>query len=274
MPGVILAVVESPETAARVLAAAQTLAELTSAARINVLAIRMPPIATIQPTEQIMTPEYAAQVRAREQARTGALRDAYRAWSESARQTRIVAEWFDVEERAELAVAEWGRRADYVVLKRPWNRTPLPERQAIHSALFETDRPVLVVPPDLAPAPFGRRIAIAWREDERTIRAVLSALRWLSRAEGVFVLAGALEGAPPVRLPEVFEEHCIEADLHILRLTKQRVFGEALLAKAHELGADTLVMGAYVHQPIVRFVLGGVTRYMLTHADIPVLMRH
>jgi nucleotide-binding universal stress UspA family protein len=51
-------------------------------------------------------------------------------------------------------------------------------------------------------------------------------------------------------------------------------FGATLLAKAHELGADMLVMGAYVHSPLRQLLFGGVTRYMLSHADIPALMRH
>jgi len=33
-------------------------------------------------------------------------------------------------------------------------------------------------------------------------------------------------------------------------------------------------MGAYRHSPLREFLLGGVTRYMLGHADLPVLMRH
>jgi nucleotide-binding universal stress UspA family protein len=52
------------------------------------------------------------------------------------------------------------------------------------------------------------------------------------------------------------------------------VFGEALLAKAHTLSADLLVMGAYRHSPLRELLLGGVTRYMLGHADLPILMRH
>jgi nucleotide-binding universal stress UspA family protein len=274
MPGVILAVVERPETADRILAAARILAGLTSAARINVLAIRTPPIATIQPTEQIMTPEYAAQVRSREQARVDAMRAMFEAWKPAADAGGIVTGWSDIEALAEVAVAEWGGRADFVVLARSWHGAPLPGRQAINGVLFDTDRPVLVVPPNAAPAPFGQRVAIAWREDNRTIRAVLSALRWLSRAERVFVLAGAREGAPPVRLPEVFVEHGVDAELHILPISSTRMFGEALLARAHELGADMLVMGAYVHQRMAGLILGGVTRHMLAHADIPVLMRH
>jgi nucleotide-binding universal stress UspA family protein len=35
-----------------------------------------------------------------------------------------------------------------------------------------------------------------------------------------------------------------------------------------------LVMGAYAHSPLRELILGGVTQFMLGHADLPVLMRH
>jgi nucleotide-binding universal stress UspA family protein len=61
--------------------------------------------------------------------------------------------------------------------------------------------------------------------------------------------------------------------LHILPIGAG-VFGRMLLEKLHELGADMLVMGAYAHNPLREMVFGGVTRYVLDHADVPVLMRH
>ena len=51
-------------------------------------------------------------------------------------------------------------------------------------------------------------------------------------------------------------------------------FGQTLLDEAHRVAADLLVMGAYAHSPLRELLLGGVTRYMLTHADLPILMRH
>ena len=65
MPGVILAVIERPEVAARVLAAAACLAELTGARRINVLAVRMPPVDAIMPSEEVLTRQKESRIRAR-----------------------------------------------------------------------------------------------------------------------------------------------------------------------------------------------------------------
>jgi nucleotide-binding universal stress UspA family protein len=74
-------------------------------------------------------------------------------------------------------------------------------------------------------------------------------------------------------MPLVFREHDIRADLHVLPIGSGS-FGEVLLEKVHQLGADLLVMGAYAHSPVREAILGGVTRSMLSRADLPVLMRH
>jgi nucleotide-binding universal stress UspA family protein len=133
---------------------------------------------------------------------------------------------------------------------------------------------VLVVPPEWAPRPLGRYVAVGWRDDPRTVKAVLSILRWLSKARRIDVIAGMREGALAPRLPEIFEEHGVRAALHILPLSTSSTFGAALLSKAHALRSDMLVMGAFAHNPLHDLILGGVTRHVLAHAELPVLMRH
>jgi nucleotide-binding universal stress UspA family protein len=102
---------------------------------------------------------------------------------------------------------------------------------------------------------------------------VLPALRCLGGAERVHVLAGVRQGAAEPALPQILIDHGLDAELHLLPIGPGP-FGRALLDKAHELGADMLVMGAYAHSPLREALLGGVTRYMLAHADLPLLMRH
>jgi nucleotide-binding universal stress UspA family protein len=142
----------------------------------------------------------------------------------------------------------------------------------MHAALFGTDRPVLVVPPGPA-SHFGERVAIAWWDDKRTDRSVLAALRLFSRAKQVHVLAGARAAAPRPCLPDILAEHGVTAELHVLPVGTG-AFGEILLREAHAIGADLIVMGAYTRSPWRQLMLGGMTRYMLAHADLPVLMRH
>jgi nucleotide-binding universal stress UspA family protein len=273
MPGVILAVVEQPRVAARILAGAAWLADLLGGALINVLAIRLPPEATILPTEQMLTEQEERLIRERENARIAALAETFETWRGMPLPDGTTVAWCEEEALADTVVGDWGRRSDYIVLRRPGHRDPASVHLAIHAALFDTDRPVLVVPPDDAAVPLGRHIAIAWRDDRHAVKAVLAALRCLARASHVAVLTGVREGAPQPGTPEILSEHGINAELHILPLGSG-VFGELLLAQARALGADMLVMGAYAHSPLREMLLGGVTHHVLGHAELPVLMRH
>jgi len=66
-------------------------------------------------------------------------------------------------------------------------------------------------------------------------------------------------------------------DIHaqgIAVATGQRSVPESLLARAKDLKADLLVMGAYGHSQFREMVLGGVTEHMLQKADIPLLLSH
>jgi nucleotide-binding universal stress UspA family protein len=272
MSSVILALLEHASSAQPALSAVRTLALLLGGGRINVLTIRVPPESTIMPTEEVLTRHQAAEIRATEEARIRSLHLAFDSWAATLTVPGLSAEWIDIEGLLEPLVGEWGRRSDFLVLNRLEQRSHAPHRLALRAALFDTDRPVLVVPPGPATS-FGERVAIAWRDDPRTVRAVLPALRLLPHAGQVHVLAGHREDRPPPTLPAVIAEHGIDAALHILPVGGG-AFGEALLAKAHALGADMLVMGAYTHSGLRQLLLGGVTRYMLAHADLPLLMRH
>jgi nucleotide-binding universal stress UspA family protein len=47
--------------------------------------------------------------------------------------------------------------------------------------------------------------------------------------------------------------------------------GELLLAQAVAHEADLLVMGAYGHSRLRELILGGATRHVIRHAELPVL---
>ena len=50
--------------------------------------------------------------------------------------------------------------------------------------------------------------------------------------------------------------------------------GEVILSAAADYNADLLVIGAYGHSRLRETVLGGVTRHVLSHMSVPVLMSH
>jgi nucleotide-binding universal stress UspA family protein len=269
--GVILTVLDHPAAAGALLTASRRLAALTGARHINALFVRAPPEACIAPSEEILTAQREAKLRAVEAARSDAVRALFDAWLPDTEQAGIHGDWIDIDGIAETIVEERGARADFLVIEQPARHDYGTSWHALHAALFGTGRPVLVVPAKPFDR-FGRRVAIAWRDDERTTKAVLAGLRCLSQAEQVFLLAGVWDNSTPAK-PPILLEHGVDADVFVLPIGAGP-FGAALLTKAHELGADMLMMGAYGHHPLRQLLFGGVTRHMLTHADIPVLMRH
>ncbi len=273
MADVILAVLGHPEAAHFVLEAAQGLAALVGRANVVVLAVDAPPPASPLAAEALMAEIGDVQAaRQRDRSRIASLKSTFDAWAGDARQSGITVQWNEVEGVENVVVEERGRRADYVVIARPREDDDAPTRREFQAALFHTERPVLVVPEGTS-ARFGRSVAIAWRDDSRTVKAVIPALRVLGGAGQVHLLAGVRETAAAPAIPAVLQDHGITASLHVLPIG-QEAFGKVLLEKLHALGADMLVMGAYAHSPLREMIFGGVTRYMLEHADVPVLMRH
>lgn len=271
MSEVVLAVLGRPEAVKPLLDAARRLTELANGARLNVLAVQEPvQVGPLAAETLISEADAVLEGQRHERDRVLALKAEFDRWVGDLGGSIAPPRWIAAEGSMAAIVGERGSRADIVAVSQPAEGDRL-ESQALRVALFATDRPVLMVPPGVGPA-FGRQVAIAWRDDKPCTRAMIPALRYLARAEQVYVFIGSRSPERPA-LPPVLVERGVRAELQLIALGPE-VFGKKLLGKAHELAVDLLVIGAYAHSPLRELVLGGVTRYMIEHADIPVLMRH
>ena len=271
MSNVVLALLTRIETAPAILASAERLAVLLGGARVEAMVMRVLPIMTILVTEEVLTKEQEKQIHDHEVERAAALRHVFDVWAAACGGPKEP-RWIDEEGVTETLVKDWGQRADYIVAGRPEAHAARSEHDALHAAIFATDRPVLMVPPG-ANTDFGKTVAIAWRDDRFTMHALLAGLHCLSKAEQIHVLMGRRPGNAAPRIPEILTEHDIVVTGHELPIGKE-IFGRQLLAAAHGLQADLLVMGAFVHSAWHNTLFGGVTKYVLIHADMPVLLRH
>jgi nucleotide-binding universal stress UspA family protein len=272
MPDVILAVLGRENTAQETLEAARHLATLIGRANVIALAVDMPPFADPLAAEALIAEAAdAAELHEQDRKRTTALAALFEAWAPGARQAGIAVEWRKGGGAAHAVVEQIGRRADFIVIAQPATDDDALTSSGFRAALLRSERPVLVIPRGQT-ATFGRNVAIAWRDDGRVVKAVIPVLRLLSSAAEVHVLQGTRGGEQRLPVPAMFQDHAIDVRMHVLPIAG--VFGQILLERAHALGADMLVMGAYAHNPLREMMFGGVTRYMLDHADLPVLMRH
>jgi nucleotide-binding universal stress UspA family protein len=188
-------------------------------------------------------------------------------------QPDMVTESIAPEASITATVDEHGSRADFIVVAQPDPQDDRATRHAFRTAVFQTGRPVLMVPATEPVGPFGQRVAIAWRDDAGAAKALIPALRILAGADEVHLFAGVHAGAPTPACPPVLIEHGVRAELHVLAIGAEPL-GQVLLARTREIGADMLVMGAFTHGPIRNMLLGGLTRYVVAHAHLAVLMRH
>jgi nucleotide-binding universal stress UspA family protein len=81
------------------------------------------------------------------------------------------------------------------------------------------------------------------------------------------------EGADPADLAESLQRHGIRAHL-IPGPREESSTGAALVSAAVEQQATMIVMGAYTHSRLRQSFLGGVTKHLLAHAPVPLLMSH
>lgn len=184
----------------------------------------------------------------------------------------VFAVWKDETGVPGRIVARHGRLADLIVAARPRPDDPAPE--LLETALLETGRPLLVAPPAV-PASVGNHMIVAWNGSAEAAGALAAAMPFIERATRVTVATvnGGTGASDPAAVVAYLAWHGVEAGVAKIE-PGDRDDGEALLAEAAKLGGDLLVMGGYGHSRMREVIFGGVTRHVLTHSDIPVLMAH
>ncbi len=151
------------------------------------------------------------------------------------------------------------------------------DRGLIEAALFDSGRPVLIVPPGRERY-VGKRILIAWDGGASAARAVADALPFLKQAEEVEILtvtgekdlAGLLPGTD---LAPHLARHGVKVTVRNVALGEADVASEIRQA-ASGFAADLIVCGAYKHSRLREWLLGGVTQSLLQECRLPILMSH
>jgi nucleotide-binding universal stress UspA family protein len=185
----------------------------------------------------------------------------------------VTASFGSVVGREEDVVAQQARLSDFVVLAHPEASDDVSTSDALHAVLFDSGRPVMVAA-RTAPAHLGRRVCIGWNGTAESAAAVAGGLPWIERAEAVTVLHAEeyqRRGPDVTGLVDYLAWHGVKAETRQFRPVGNSV-GAGMLAAAKDVGADLLIMGAYSHSRLRQLILGGVTRHVLEHADLTLLM--
>ncbi|WP_297110819.1 universal stress protein [uncultured Devosia sp.] len=167
------------------------------------------------------------------------------------------------------------RTADLFIGTRPYG-DPGSEHRVEEGVLFSSGRPCLLLPPGYSsPARFDT-ILVGWKNTRESARAVRDAIPFLKRAKRVVVAVATGEADEERRISSgadigrYLSRHGIQAE--VKELPGWHSAQDALLAEANATGAQLVVAGAYGHSRLQERLLGGVTRALLEHFDLPVLV--
>jgi nucleotide-binding universal stress UspA family protein len=269
VPHSILAILDRADTAHPVLAAAAFAAGGFGSTRIEALHVRHDALEGFMPTEDVMIEERRQEIEGEAARLSAELRAIFDTW----RAGGGVGEWREVTGETDKVIAREAAEADLIVIGHGTGRHKAEAQRAVHVALFVSRLTTLLVPAAV-PVTLGRSVAIAWKPSDAANRAVAAALPLLMNAERVSVLIETGDGdAAPEELLGKLQRAGVAADV-VRFLAEGQSIGEALIARAHAVGADLLVMGAYSHGRLTELILGGATREVLAAADLPVLMHH
>lgn len=148
----------------------------------------------------------------------------------------------------------------------------------IQTLLYESGRPVLLVPYAVPVDTAFRKVLVAWNGSQQAARATFDALPIISRAEETEVLS--LDGTDNASQDAAVAGADIAAALarHGARVTFASGLsagigaGEAIENRIFDAGADLLVMGAYSQPWLKQFFFGGATRTLLKSMPVATLM--
>lgn len=181
------------------------------------------------------------------------------------------------------AVARRARTADLVVLGQADadHKLPPSARNMIEDVLMNSGRPLLVVPFAGRFETIGTNVLIGWNATREAARAVHDALMVIEPDASVTVLTvqRGKAGVEPQEMPGAdIAEHLARHGLHVsaARTATDGTISDAdaLLSYASDVGTDLLVVGGYGHSRARELVLGGVSRGLLQHMTVPLLISH
>ena len=270
----IVACLTAPESTPAVAAVALQLAERDEAHLIGLHVIPRHPIYNLAgvefPDEIIRQEEQVLQERAKE---------IEKLFAKAAKALSTDTEWL-CEQSPQVDLATGLLRyvpcADLIVMSQLLGTGADMEMAA--EVVIGAGRPVLIIPSAGECQEIGTRVVIAWNGKREAARAAFDALPLLKHADSVRILTinpddGEDSLTPGADLALALSRHgirAVTATSHPTDISE----GDDLLSRLADASCDLLVMGCYGHSRLREFVFGGVTRHILKHMTVPVLMSH
>jgi nucleotide-binding universal stress UspA family protein len=264
----ILAILDTPKTAQQITDFAIALAKTCDAHVIGLHAEAMAAVPLVAPME-IPDPATVQALQDMAHAETVDVEKIFRGLAE---REGISYEWRSFMSSAGFsgsAIIDSARSADLVIAAQGDNSVLSESRSDLENFLFESGRPVLLVPYILkTPKPISR-VMIAWNGSREAARATFDALPFLKSAETVEIFCvdpadNATQSADVAgaEIAATLARHGINVTI-VSHTTDGLPAAAAIENRLADSSVDLLVMGAYSHKRWWEVLFGGVTRTLL-----------
>jgi len=179
------------------------------------------------------------------------------------------------------AIALFGRIArhfDLSVVKQQEPDRPNGDDLMVEAGLFQSGRPVIVVP-YIQNTPLKLdRVLVSWDCSHGAARAIGDAMPFLRRAKAIDIVMVATgrtkkNEVPGVEIGQHLARHGLKVDVRQI-VAEDVDVANTILSYAADNAVDFIVMGGYGHSRLREFVLGGTTRGILHTMTVPALMAH
>ena len=175
-------------------------------------------------------------------------------------------------------VGRRARYADVTILGPDLLTDEKMKAKVIDGALFESGRPILLIPHGTKPTLRPKRILLAWDSGMECTRAAREALDIMASAGEVHVTmvdpdtSSIANGPEPgADIAAYLSHHGIKIDVDRLPSGGQSI-ADVLKQHATDISAELIVMGGYGHSRTREWIFGGVTRSMIDDPNLPILM--
>lgn len=225
-------------------------------------------------------PEFAKQIESQAKTKAALVEANFR---EALRRESVRGDWQFETGSLIPAVVHRAHAADLVVAGQADPDDPLPAaaRTLVEDVLMTAGRPLLLIPYAGRFGSIGTNALVGWTPTRESARAVHDALPLFTPAAKVTVLtvessrAGSdTEVLPTADIAEHLARHGLDVAAARTVVSDGLSPADALLDYASDIGADLLVVGGYGHSRTREMIMGGVTRDLLRHMTLPVLMSH
>lgn len=190
-------------------------------------------------------------------------------------------EWYCLDRPDPAALVNLAKTADLVVMGQVNPHVgAVPSWYRPEDIVVDCGRPVLMVPYIGTFEELGRRVLIAWDGSREAVRALNDALPIIASARAVTLMTVRPDfrhfHSERVAMQNM-RRHLARHDI-VVRIDEtirgDSTVHDVLLSRSVDLAVDMIVAGAYHRSPLREAMIGGVSRGLLQHMTVPVLMSH